>query len=341
MRYYECKARANSNTLFINTLQNTLKGKCNTLHTQGRHSGTRVETARSATVVESLLRGLCPLGYNFSAVLRDNMSYSFRSRSFRTGLPVVAVLLLAILPALAQTDCALGDSPVNSDPPKNISVQDLIQRFTANENKVRDARSHYTYTQDVLARTLDEKSVTGQFHQITRISYDDKGKRVENVTFSEQSTLRDIQLSAEDFDDIRVFMQWIFTSDELPQYTVGYSGQQHVDDIDTYVFHVEPKTQEKNRRYFQGRIWVDARDLQIAKLCGKSVPDMVRPKKHQPLDIRPTFVGYRQIVDGNWFPVYAKVDDTLQFGTSSIHIREIVKFSDYKRSNPATGTAKP
>jgi hypothetical protein len=243
--------------------------------------------------------------------------------------------------AHAQTDCADGNSPLNADPPRNISVQDVIQKFTANESKVREARSHYTYTQDVLVRTLDDKSVTGQFHQISQISYDDKGKRLENVTFSEQSTLQDIQLSAEDFDDIRVFMPWTFGSDELPQYTVSYSGQQHVDDIDTYVFHVEPKTEEKNRRYFQGRVWVDTRDLQVVKLCGKSVPDQVHPKKHQPMDIRPMFVAYRQIVDGNWFPVYAKVDDTLHFNTQSIHIREIVKLTNYKRASGATAAAKP
>ena len=29
---------------------------------------------------------------------------------------------------------------------------------------------------------------------------------------------------------------------------------------------------EKDRRYFQGRIWVDDRDLEMVKLCGKSVP---------------------------------------------------------------------
>ncbi|HEX3741188.1 MAG TPA: hypothetical protein VHV29_15935 [Terriglobales bacterium] len=254
---------------------------------------------------------------------------------------VSILMLFALLPANAQTDCADGNSPLNSDPPKNVSVPDLIQKFAANESKVRDARSHYTYTQDVMVRTLDEKSVTGQFHEITQISYDDKGKRLENVTFSEQSTLQGIQLSAEDFEDVRIFMPWIFTADELPLYTVSYSGQQQVDDIDTYVFHVAPKTEEKNRRYFQGRVWVDTRDLQIVKLCGKSVPDQVHPKKHQPMDMRPMFVAYRQIVDGNWFPVYAKVDDTLHFNISSVHIREIVKFTNYKRAGPATGAAKP
>jgi hypothetical protein len=251
------------------------------------------------------------------------------------------VVALVTASAYAQTNCADSDTPPSTDPPKNISVQDLIQKFAANESKVRDARSHYTYTQDVLVRTLDEKSVTGQFHEITQVSYDDKGKRLENKTFSEQSTLQGIQLTAEDFDDIRTFMPWTLTTEELPKYTVSYSGQQHVDDIDTYVFHVSPKTEEKNQRYFEGRIWVDTRDLQIAKLCGKSVPDQANPKKHRPLDVRPRFVGYRQITDGNWFPVYAKIDDTLQFGSSSIHIREIVKFKNYKRTGPSPPAGKP
>lgn len=264
------------------------------------------------------------------------ISFTLRGRLF---LPAMLLLLASALSA--QTDCADGNSPLNSDPPKNIAVPELIQKFTANENKVRDARSRYTYAQDVMVRTLDEKTVTGQFHEITQVSYDDKGKRIENVSFSEVSTLQGIQLSAEDFDDIRVFMPWILTADELPQYTVSYSGQQHVDDIDTYVFHVEPKKEEKERRYFQGRIWVDTRDLEVVKLCGKSVPDNVHPKKHQPMDIRPMFVSYRQIVDGSWFPAFAKVDDTLHFGTSSIHIREIVKFTNYKRANPLAGAAKP
>jgi len=140
-------------------------------------------------------------------------------------------------------------------------------------------------------------------------------------------------------DDIRIFMPWILTTEEAPQYSLTYAGQQHVDDLDTYVFHVEPKKEEKNRRYFQGRMWVDDRDFQIVKLCGKSVPDVVHVKKHQPINIRPMFVSYRQLVDGYWFPAYARVDDTLNFQVQAIHLREIVKFTGYKRV--ATPAIKP
>ena len=105
-----------------------------------------------------------------------------------------------------------------------------------------------------------------------------------------------------------------------------------MDDLDTYVFHVVPKKEEKGKRYYQGRVWVDSHDLQIVKVCGKSVPDVIHVNKQQPQEIRPTFVSYRQPVDGQWFPAYAKVEDTLHFRAVSVKMREIVKLTGYKRA---------
>jgi len=272
------------------------------------------------------------------------MPLSATRSGLRIKLPITLVLVLcAFFPlAWAQTKCEESDDALDTSPPKSMSPQELIQKFTAQETKVREARSRYTFTQDVMVQTLDDQKVGGQFHQITNVSFDEKGNRVEKVTFSEVSTLRDIRMSDEDFDDIRIFMPWILAADQVPDYKLTYAGKQHVDDIDTYVFHVEPLKLEKNKRYFQGRIWVDDRDLQVAKLCGKSVALEVRKKKkNEPVDVRPTFVGFRQIIDGNWFPVYARVDETLQFGVSSVHLREIVKFKDYKPIPVSGAEAKP
>jgi hypothetical protein len=274
-------------------------------------------------------------------------------RAFASKVPIqrfpvcLAVLLILIACTLtglvsAQTDCADGNGVLDNAPPKGIAPEELVRKFAAQETKVRDARSRYTYTQDVLIQTLNGTAVDGQFHEITDISYDDKGKRIESVKFSEVPTLQGVQLSANDKDDISTFMPWILTADQLPDYKITYAGEQHVDDLDTYVFHVEPSKEEKNRRYFQGRVWVDNRDLQIVKLCGKTVPEEIRRKKKDPIEVRPTFVGYRQIVDGFWFPAYARVDDTLHFGVQSVHLREVVKFKDYKRREPATAAvSKP
>jgi len=247
---------------------------------------------------------------------------------------VIAILMVMLIGAFsagawAQTDCAEGDSPLDNSPPKGMTVPELIQKFTAQETKVNEARMHYTFTQDVLVQTLSETGVDGQFHETAIVSYDDKGKRSEKVMFSEQSTLRAIKVTPEDMDDVRTFMPFILTTEEAAEYNLTYAGQQHVDDLDTYVFHLVPKKEEKNKRYFQGKIWVDNRDFQIVKVCGKSVPDRVQAKsKH--MEIRPVFVSYRQLMNGMWFPVYAKVDDTLTFKIQSVHVREIVKWKDYK-----------
>lgn len=272
--------------------------------------------------------------------LRVN-NLSARLRGIWKPSAVALFLALACSISWAQTDCADGNGVLDTTPPKNMPPQELIQKFTAEENKVRDARLHYSYTQDVLVQTMDGTKVDGQFHEITQVSYDDKGKRLEKVTFGEISTLRGVSLTANDMEDIRVFMPWILSTDISPQYKLTYAGQQHVDDLDTYVFHVEPLKEEKDKRYFQGRVWVDNRDFQVVKLCGKSVPEMIAKKKNQPVDVRPTFAGYRQLVDGMWFPTYARSDDTLHFNVNSIHVREIVKFRDYKRAAPPTTVAKP
>jgi len=233
--------------------------------------------------------------------------------------------------AAAQTNCEEGNGLLDFSQPKTVTVPEVIQKFTAAESRVRDARVQYSYTQDALVQTLVGNKADGEFHEVTTVSYDAKGRRLENVTYAQQSTLRRIQLTPQDVDDIRIFMPFMLTTEELPQYNLIYAGQQHVDDLDTYVFHVEPKKEEKGRHYFQGRVWVENQDFQIVKLCGKSVPDLLRVKKGQHPDLRPSFVGYRQQVDGHfWFPAYVRSDDMLRFPNGSIHVREIVKFSNYK-----------
>lgn len=258
------------------------------------------------------------------------------------GIASLALILLSAAFCPAQTNCEEGNGLLDFSPPKKMTMAELIQKFAAAESRTREARTHYTYTQDVLLQTLRGKTSDGEFHEVTSISYDEKARRLENVTFAEQPSLRGIQLTPEDMQDIRQFMPFMLPAEDLPQYSLTYAGQQHVDDLDTYVFHVEPKKEEKSRRYFEGRIWIDAQDFQIVKVCGKSVPDPVRVKKHQQQDLRATFVTYRQPVDGHfWFPAYTRSEDTLHFRTGPVHVREVIKYTNYKRSGPsvASGTS--
>ncbi|MGZ4820361.1 MAG: hypothetical protein ACXVZM_02065 [Terriglobales bacterium] len=238
--------------------------------------------------------------------------------------------LLAIalaLPVLAQ------EGQLSSAEPTGITVDQIIQRFAAKEKEFKQARDNYTYRQDVKVQTLDGSTVDGEYHQVVDVTFDDKGRRQEKVVFAPQSSLQRVSMTREDVDDIQHRLPFVLTSDEIPEYQIMYAGQQQEDELHCYVFDIAPKNIEKNKRYFQGRIWVDDHDFQIVKTKGKTVPDIRTGKRGQGGEnLFPAFTTWREQVDGRyWFPTYTKADDDLHFSGGDVHIREIVKYTNYKR----------
>ncbi len=239
------------------------------------------------------------------------------------------------LPALAQ------EGPLNNDPPKGITPEEIIQRFAAKEKEFKQARDNYTYRQDVIVQTLDGNTVDGEYHQVVDVTFDNQGRRQERVVFAPQSTLQRVTMSKEDVDDIQHRLPFVLTSDEISEYDILYVGQQQEDELHCYVFDIAPKHIEGTKRYFQGRIWVDDRDFQIVKTHGKTVPDLINgkpvsqsSKRHKAGDENffPAFTTWREQIDGRyWFPTYTKADDELHFSGGDVHIREIVKYTNYKR----------
>jgi len=246
----------------------------------------------------------------------------------KRNFSLFAFLALALaLPLLAQ------EGPLNPAEPKGISVDQIIQRFAAKEKEFKQARDNYTYRQDVKVQTLDGDTVDGEYHQVVDVTFDDKGRRQERVVFAPQSSLQRVSMTREDVDDIQHRLPFVLTSDEIPEYQILYAGQQQEDELHCYVFDVAPRTIERNKRYFQGRLWVDDRDFQIVKTRGKTVPDIRTGKKGSGGEnLFPAFTTWREQVDGKyWFPTYTKADDDLHFSGGDVHIREIVKYTNYKR----------
>ena len=255
-------------------------------------------------------------------------------------LVLITALLLTPAALLADTNCEEGTGQLNTAQPQGMTPQAIIQKFAAREEIFREARNNYVYTQDITVQELDGTTVTGEFRLVQDITYDDKGVRQENVTYAPQSSLRQLILSREDYEDFRSKMAFIMTTSDLPQYNLLYVGQQRQDEIDTYVFDTAPKTIVKGERYFQGRIWVDNRDFQIVKSCGKTVPEAIantKKKKNIQENLSPKFVTYREQIDGQyWFPTYIRADDTLHFRNNDVHMREIIKLTNYKRFGSKT-----
>jgi hypothetical protein len=218
----------------------------------------------------------------------------------------------------------------------SIPAQQIIDNFTAKESQFREAMGNYTYERSVKVETIDDDGkVDGQYYQVTDITFDPTGHRYEKVVFAPENSLQRISMSPADFQDIEQRLPFVLTKEDAGQYNLTYIGKQKVDDVDTYVFDVKPKVMEKNKRYFQGRIWVDQKDLQIVVTNGKNVPDDTR-KGHE--DLSPPFTTFRQQIDGKyWFPVYTRGEGVLHFSggngylSQDVHIRETLKYANYKK----------
>jgi hypothetical protein len=243
--------------------------------------------------------------------------------------PLQAAPQSAAQPADAGPMTKPAASGIRKDPPAQ-PVDQIIQTFAQHEAEFKQERDNFTYTQDFVIQTIgpgDEPD--GEYRMTTDITYTQDGKRNENITYAPPPTLERISLSEQDLDDIRNVQPFVLTTAELPKYDVSYVGREKVDEIGTYVFDVAPKKIEKNQRYFQGRIWVDDRDLEIVKTDGKAVPDIHKGDNE---NIFPRFVTYRENIEGHyWFPTYTRSDDTLHFQSGPVRIRMSVRYKDYKR----------
>jgi hypothetical protein len=249
------------------------------------------------------------------------------------GLLITA---LACVPAVAQEPAhpfSTGDQPPaaaqeSQSPP--MPVEEIIRRFSAREEELKRERENYTYQQTFIIQTVDvDGQVDGEYRMSSDIVFQPNGKRYEKITDAPAPTLTRIMLSQQDLDDLEHIQPFVLTPDKLPLYDVKYVGQEQVDELATYVFDVGPKKIEKNQRYFQGRIWVDARDMEIVKTYGKAVPDI---RKGAMENVFPHFETIRENIEANyWFPTYTHADDYLHFTGQNVHIRMTVRYKNYKR----------
>jgi hypothetical protein len=214
--------------------------------------------------------------------------------------------------------------------PPSIPVDQIIQRFAAHEAEFRTERNNFTYVQTFIIQTIDDDGrADGEYRMTSDIIFTPAGERVEEITNAPPPTLQRISMSEQDLNDLKNIQPFVLTTEDLPKYNIVYVGREQVDELGTYVFDASPKTIEKNQRYFQGRVWVDDKDLEVVKTYGKAVPDIRKGKNE---NVFPRFETYRENIEGHyWFPTYTHSDDVLHFTSGDVHIRMTVRYADYKR----------
>ena len=232
------------------------------------------------------------------------------------GIVVSAAIAALCLPIWAADDTK-----------DSVNPQDIIKKFAAKEAEFRDARNNYTYRQSLKLEELDGggSPTGGKWELVEDIIFTPEGKRMEKVVYAPVQNLRQIIITPSDENDLRNIQPFVLTTSEIPDYDISYIGREKVDEVGTYTFSVKPKKMAPGKRYFEGQIWVDDRDLQIVKTYGKGVGIKKGDEQF------PKFETYREQIDGKyWFPTYTHADDTLHFKNGPVRIRETVKYQDYK-----------
>ena len=207
------------------------------------------------------------------------------------------------------------------DPPVNLA------RLVAHrESETEAERNQYMYRQTV---TLQELDTRGEYKETRDIIFSPAHERTEELIGNPDNRLKLLQLTDEDFRDIRDIQPLVLTEDRLWNYETRFRGEEKMDDVDCWVLQVRPRQILGSQRYFDGLIWVDKKGNDIVRMEGQAVPQIISTKKE---NLFPRFTTIRKKVDGqHWFPLFTYADDTLAFRQGPQHIRLRIGYTNYKR----------
>lgn len=216
---------------------------------------------------------------------------------------------------------------------------DLAKLVAHRESETEAERNEYMYRQTVAIEELDDRGGTrGTYREVRDVIFSPQHERTEELIGKPENRLKYLQLTDEDFHDIRDIQPLVLTEDRLWNYETKPRGEETMDDVDCWVLQVRPRQILAGQRFFEGLLWVDKKEYNIVRLEGQAVPQ-IRGMTTE--NLFPRFTTIRKPVDGkHWFPVYTYADDTLQFRTGPQRERLRIAYSNYRRFG-AESTFKP
>jgi hypothetical protein len=265
-------------------------------------------------------------------------------------LQIAALLAAAIVtsalaaPARAQSAGPQAPPPkfevkrISAEPhpgPPPIPEPEIIQKFAANEDVMQRIYDTYNFQEQI---RLDEQTEPGGRYNVTGVAYiRPDGQRYFRVEGQPENTLKLMHFSLEDVRALSTMPLFPLTSAEIKNYNFIYAGQEKLDQLNTYVFQVKPKTLSRKKRYFEGVVWIDDHDFAIVKSYGKFVSEFEGNGTALPFTMFETFRENFQ--QKYWLPTYTRSDDFFKSDQSDdLPLKLIIRSTDFKRNEaPAEG----
>jgi hypothetical protein len=224
--------------------------------------------------------------------------------------------------------------------PPSLPEPEIISRFSRKEDEYLLMHTRFTYKKTIRIEEFGpDGKPSGEYVLVMAPARDTDGKFSEQVVERPQSTLQHFYLRSEDLDGLQRIPAFPLTTGQLAKYDLKYLGKEQVDEVNCYIFQAKPKTLERQKAYFDGVVWVDAKYLEVVKTYGQWMTDLGPAHMVAQLPFS-LFETYRENVDGKyWFPSYSRSDDTMDLKNGQqVPVRIVIKWTDFKPL-PATPQA--
>jgi hypothetical protein len=224
--------------------------------------------------------------------------------------------------------------------PPSLPPAQIIKTFSQKEDEYLSARPQYSYRKTIRIQEFGSNGApTGEYIATYEAIRSSDGKIYEKAVSAPRTSLEELNFEPEDVQALFRIPPYPVTATQLSKYNVQFLGDEKVDEVDCYIFQVNPKTLERQHGYFDGVIWVDKKYLEVVKTYGKWVTDLgdMHPAT-LPFSI---FETYRENVDGKyWFPNYSRSEEVIHLKDRNVPIRVTIKWTDFKpfAATPATPT---
>ena len=229
-------------------------------------------------------------------------------------------------------------TPGSAAPP--VPADEIIRQFTSHEDEFLRAHQNYTFHRTLRLQEFPaDGSAGGELYLEEDIFIAANGNRYERATKKSAVPLKSSQLYFDELKELSRFSYFPLTTEESGRYTLTYVGVQLLDELDTYVFRVQPKQLERSRKQLEGLIYVDEHDMAIVKVYGRWIAEVDRPQGALPFVM---FDVQRENVDGKfWFPDYVRSEDSIPDKAGQTRLRLTIKMTDFKAGAPAAAQPTP
>lgn len=206
--------------------------------------------------------------------------------------------------------------------------ESIVSAFLKTEAELRETLKQHTFKRDVVLQTIGPKGeVTGEYIRNSEFVFDDRGNRIERVTYHPPSTIREMRITKEDIQDLAGAQLLGVDTVDSAKYRFTYTGDELIAGKRTHVLLVVPAVKPNPfrmaERYFRGSVWIDAHTFQMVKVKGK-----VEPQGKQRF---PEFQTWRETTKPSLsFPTRTEADDVLRFPNRAVNYRIRVRYYDYR-----------